>query len=240
MAKITGIHHIAISTANVKTQLDFFCRVLGLELIALYWMHGVDNAWHAFMKLNDSSLLGFVFMPAIRDITPTIGVTHAQHMGGESAPGTLQHISFNVDSVKDMLALRDRIRNAGVPAFGPYDHGMCQSVYFAGPESLTLEIATSAEAIDSDQWIDPEVVRLAGISAGELQAFRHPKPTVAKVEAVPQPAYDPAQPHLGFPKAVYDKMLAASDERLARSMSMPEPPVPKAKIPSATEPMAED
>ena len=232
MTRISGVHHIAISTADMKGQIAFFSRVLGLELVALYWMHGAEGAWHAFMKLNDSSLLGFVFMPANRGIVSTAGITHAGHMGGQSAPGTLQHISFNVGSMEDLLALRDRIRGEGVPAFGPYDHGMCQSLYFAGPESLILEVATSAEAIDPDEWIDPEVLLLAGISAEDLQDFRHPRPTGACGGAVPQPAFDPAKPHLGFPKPVYEKMLAASDEKLARAMSMSEPPVPKAKAAS--------
>ena len=59
-------------------------------------------------------------------------------------------------------ALRDRIRSRGVNVIGPLDHGMCHSIYFAGPEDLSLEIATSAAPIDARAWIDPEVVKLAG------------------------------------------------------------------------------
>ena len=74
--------------------------------------------------------------------------------------------------------MRDRIRSRGVPVFGPLDHGLCHSIYFAGPENLTLEVATSDQVehpLDNQgMWIDPEVVELAGISSEELQKFVQP------------------------------------------------------------------
>ena len=114
-------------------------------------------------------------MPAIADIRAELGVTHAGSGAGTScAPGTMQHVAFNVDSLDDLLALRDRIRDRGINVFGPLDHGMCHSIYFAGPESLSLEIATSAVPIDDRAWIDPEVVALCGIDDDELAAMRAP------------------------------------------------------------------
>ena len=65
MGLASGVHHLAISTADMKSQLTFFTDVLGAELKALYWMHGVPNARHGFVKLNDSSYIAFVEMPAI-------------------------------------------------------------------------------------------------------------------------------------------------------------------------------
>jgi catechol 2,3-dioxygenase-like lactoylglutathione lyase family enzyme len=35
-----GVHHLAIATRDMKGQIDFFTRVVGMELVALYWMHG--------------------------------------------------------------------------------------------------------------------------------------------------------------------------------------------------------
>ena len=46
MAAINGVHHLAISTADIKAQIGYFSDVLGMELVALYWMHGVEGAWH--------------------------------------------------------------------------------------------------------------------------------------------------------------------------------------------------
>jgi catechol-2,3-dioxygenase len=55
----------------------------------------------------------------------------------------MQHVAFNVDGIEDLLAMRDRIRNRGLNVFGPLNHGLCHSIYFAGPEHLSLEIATA-------------------------------------------------------------------------------------------------
>ena len=43
MGLASGVHHLAISTADMKSQLTFFTDVLGAELKALYWMHNVPN-----------------------------------------------------------------------------------------------------------------------------------------------------------------------------------------------------
>ena len=85
--------------------MNFFTDVLGAELKALYWMHGVPGAKHAFVKLNDSSYIAFVHMPAIEDIPTEIGVTHAGNPAGVTAPGAMQHVAFNVDSLENLLAL---------------------------------------------------------------------------------------------------------------------------------------
>ena len=84
MGLASGVHHLAISTADMKAQLNFFTDVLGAELKALYWMHGVPGAKHAFVKLNDSSYVAFVHMPPIEDIPTEIGVSHAGSAAGLS------------------------------------------------------------------------------------------------------------------------------------------------------------
>ena len=45
MTSPNAVHHIAVSTANIKAQIAFFSDVLGLSLAGLFWMHGVPNAW---------------------------------------------------------------------------------------------------------------------------------------------------------------------------------------------------
>lgn len=220
-----GVHHLAISTADIKAQIEFFSDVLGCELVALYWMHGVKGAWHGFLKLNDSSYVAFVQMETIKDIESIPQVTHAGNGGGASAGGTMQHVAFNVDSLDDLLAMRDRIRSRGINVMGPIHHGMCDSIYFAGPEGLTLEVATSAAAIDGNHWIDPEVVGLAGISAEELARYRSPEPFTRPDEPLPNPPIDWSKPHMVYPRSVYEKLMATPDEVITSSFSDTVPPV---------------
>jgi catechol 2,3-dioxygenase-like lactoylglutathione lyase family enzyme len=221
-----GVHHLAISTGDIKAQIEFCSDVLGMELVALYWMHGVDGAWHAFLKLNDTSSLAFVQMDGIAEIPTELGVTHAGSGGGLSAGGTMQHVAFDVADEAELLAMRDRIRSRGVNVMGPIHHGMCSSIYFAGPEGLTLEVATSAEPIDGDHWIDPEVVGLAGISADELDRYRTPEPFKPAEQPVAQPPIDPAKPHMAYPPKVYARLMTMPDDEFTARMSMTEPPVP--------------
>ena len=226
MSLSNGIHHLAIATADIKQQIEFFTDVLGMELVALYWMHGVEGAWHGFMKLNDASYVAFVQTPDIGRIERTLGVTHAGNAANPCAGGSMQHVAFNVDTDDELLALRDRIRSRGVTVLGPIDHGMCKSMYFAGPEDLSLEIATSEKAIDGRAWIDPEVVGLAGISQAELARYRTPQPHEGKGGAVPQPPFDPEKPWMrGYPEEAYKAVVATPDEVLFERASETEPPV---------------
>jgi len=226
MTSPTGIHHLAIATKDIKAQIDFFNEVLGCELVALYWMHGVEGAWHGFMKLNDTCSIAFVETPAIKEIDRTIGVTHAGSGAGPCAGGAMQHLALNVDSLDDLLAMRDRIRSKGLTIFGPIDHGMCHSIYFAGPEDLSLEVATSESPIDGRAWIDPEVVELAGISAEELERYRNPPKYEATDKPVPQPAFDTTVPwQRGFPQELYEAIISMPDEKVTERLSERTPPV---------------
>ena len=225
MPKANGIHHLAIATADIKAQIAFFSDVLGAELVALYWMHGVEGAWHGFLKLHDGSSVAFVQTPEVAAIDAIPGVTHAGNPALPSARGTMQHVAFNVDTEADLLAMRDRIRSRGVNVFGPIEHGLCTSIYFAGLEGLSLEIATSAAPIDARAWIDPEVVALAGISPVELATYVRPAPYPGEGGAVAQPPYDATKPHMVYPPETYQRLLALSDEEFTQMASQPDPPV---------------
>lgn len=225
MLKANGIHHLAVATADIKQQIEFFSQVLGMELVSLYWMHGLEGAWHGFVKANDFCYLAFVQMEEMKEIPIEFGKTHAGSGALPCAPGTMQHVAFNVDSPEELLGMRDRIRSNGVNVMGPIDHGFCESIYFAGPEGLTLEIATSSEAIDQRAWIDPEVVALAGISEEDLSRFRQPPNYQHEGGSVPQPPIDEDKPHLRYPPDVYQMIIGMSDEDVTAVSSMPEPPV---------------
>jgi catechol 2,3-dioxygenase-like lactoylglutathione lyase family enzyme len=92
MNKVDGLHHLAICTADMKRQIEFFTDKLGMELVALYWMHGVANTWHGFLRLNDESSIAFVSNPAIGEIPHVLGQTHA----GNPGAGALAGIGFTM------------------------------------------------------------------------------------------------------------------------------------------------
>jgi catechol 2,3-dioxygenase-like lactoylglutathione lyase family enzyme len=225
MGLANGVHHLALMTKDIKAQIEFFTDVLGAELKALYWMHGVEGAWHGFLKLNDHSYLAFVQTPDVAGIEPVVGVSHAANPGAPSAGGTMQHLAFNVNNMDELLAMRDRIRSRGINIYGPLDHGMCHSIYFAGPEGMNLEVSFSEVGIDERAWIDPEVVQLAGISADELARYVTPPQFASQGGGVAQPPIDPTKPHAKFPEPVYKFLMGSPDALITEKLSVPEPPV---------------
>jgi catechol 2,3-dioxygenase-like lactoylglutathione lyase family enzyme len=217
-----GVNHLAISTCDMKMQLAFFSDVLGCPLKALYWMHGVPNTFHGFVELAPESYVAFVQHPKNRSEI-VWGVSHAGTAGSPLTGGAMQHVAFHVDTIDDVLAMRDRIRSRGIQVMGPIDHGMVQSMYFAGPEGLSLEICCGG-GIDERAWIDPEVQALCGISAEELEVLKFPAP-FAGVAPVAQPPLDLAKPHMNYPVEVLNVLMGISDKEMWEGHSITTPPV---------------
>ena len=218
-----GVNHLALSTADMKAQLTFFADVLGCPTRALYWMHGVANTFHGFVELSGDSYIAFVQAPG-NPTEPQWGVTHSGNAGNPVTAGTMQHVAFNVDTIDELLTMRDRIRSHGIQVMGPLDHGMIQSIYFAGPEHLSLEVCVGRD-IDERQWIDPEVQGLCGISDDELARLTKPAGFDRPDEAVAQPPYDPSTPNLRYPDAVREAIMGMPDADLWNNLSESTPPV---------------
>ena len=223
--KATGIHHIAIATCDLRGQLEFFSQVLGMELVALYPMHGVPGVIHAFVRASGNTHIAFAYAPDVANIPIEFGKTHAGFSDRSVAPGVVQHIAFDVATEAELLAMRDRIRLNGVNVIGPMDHGFCKSIYFAGPEHLTLEVAYSETQIDANSWVDPKLAASVGISAEDVARFKAP-PDVRSDTVVPQPPINPAKPHMVLQKqGVYEKMIALPDAEFTRMTRDTKPPV---------------
>jgi len=226
MNKVEGLHHLAVCTGNMKEQIEYFTDKLGMELQALYWMHGVENTLHGFLRLNDESSIAFVCNPDIAEIPRVLGESHAGNPAANSAGGTMQHLAMKVQNNEELLAMRDRLRSKGVPVMGPVEHGMCRSIYFAGPENLSLELSYSDAPINNEEWIDPEVVELVGISADDLVRYKNPPAYEDEGGQVPQPNVAEAQgPHMtNYPPGAYEMIMNLPDEAILNSVES-EPPV---------------
>lgn len=225
MTPVNGVHHLAIMTADVKAQIEFFSDVLGMKLKALYWMHNVEGYFHAFMELNPSCCIAFVAAPAVKDIPTEFGVSHAGNPVKPCAAGAMQHVAFNVDTDVALLAMRDRIRSRGVRVMGPLDHGFCKSIYFGGPENLVLEVSTSERAIDAEAWIDPHVVTLNGISAAELARYKNPAAFKDSGGAQAQPPAGTGKPEYTQMDPGFAHAFDLPDEVVTRELSESTPPV---------------
>lgn len=218
-----GVNHLAISTADMKAQLTYFSEVLGCPTRALYWMHGVADTFHGFVELSPDSYIAFVQAP-VTPTEPQWGISHSGNPGSPVTAGAMQHLAFHVDTVDELLTMRDRIRSHGIQVMGPIDHGFVQSIYFAGPENMALEVATGS-AIDERQWVDPEVQGLCDISAEELERLTNPAGFERPDAAVEQPDFDDELPSMHYQRKVLDKMMGTPDDAMWTDGSYPDPPV---------------
>ncbi len=226
MGQLNGVHHLALMTADVKEQIEFFSDVLGMKLKALYWMHNVDGFFHAFMELNESCSVAFVQAPPVKDIPMEYGVTHAGNPVKPCAAGVMQHLAFNCDSDDELLNMRDRIRAKGVRVLGPIDHGFCKSIYFGGPENLVLEVSSSNHVgIDENAWIDPEVVKLNGISPEELERYKYPAGFDRVGGPVAQPAANTGRPEYTNMDPEFAGAFDLPDAVVTAELSEATPPV---------------
>lgn len=224
--KPNGLHHLAITTSSTHAQIKFFVEVLGCELEALYWMHnqGDNRVFHSFLRLNKTAWISFVEYVGLV-IAPIEGVSHAKSSMHPSAAGTMHHLALNVNSLDELISMRDRIRTHGVHVYGPLHHGFCSSIYFAGPEGLNLEISTTTKALDPKTWIDLEVSELAGISKEQLMRYVSPENYAGEGGFVTQPPIDDlSQPRLKLPDEQYRTIMSMSDEEVSRTMSESTPP----------------
>ncbi len=168
-----NINHIAFCTGNMKEQLQFYTHVIGMELKALFWMHGVEGAFHGFLSLNPNCCLSFVYHPDIEEKETVMGQSHAPNTISMVPGGVHQHMAFHMDSPEEVQAMIERIRSFGYMVSDIIDHDFCKSAYMLAPENVWIEFTCTVRDFN-DQDIDPEVVGLCGINPTELARMVNP------------------------------------------------------------------
>ena len=215
----SGFNHVAYFTNDMKQQLEFFTEVVGMELVALFPMHGIPGASHCFLKMGKDSFLSFVQIAGVR-VEGVVGVSHARDAGGPVAGGTVQHISINVDSMDELLSLRDRLRSKNYAVFGPVDHSMAQSIYLGAPEGILLEFSSTEGCTEptTARWIEADTGRSLGMSSSDLERYSHPPGYKGQSGAVPQPDLAHAVYPTPIPRPMFDALGYLGDAELRQAL----------------------
>ena len=143
-ALLRGIHHSAYRCRDAEETRAFYEDLLGLPLAAALEEErepgsGRKNPFvHIFFKLGDGNYIAFFDAPG--SAAPTsFDLVH----------GFDRHVAFEAADEDAMKAWQDKLNAAGVPCFGPIDHGFVKSVYFSDPNGLPLEITSRVASHDA-------------------------------------------------------------------------------------------
>jgi catechol 2,3-dioxygenase len=130
--KDTKIGHVHLKVANIQRSLDFYCGLLGFELITTYGTDAVfisAGGYHHHIGLN--TWLSKDGPPAPRNTTG------------------LFHIAILYPTRKDLAIILHRLMQAEYPLTGASDHGVSEALYLDDPDNNGIELYWDKP---KDQW----------------------------------------------------------------------------------------
>ncbi len=133
-----GLSHVAYVTHDTAATVDFYRRLLGMELVNAVLDDKIPSTgdpvpyFHSFFRMADGSTIAFFEAP---DLPPAAVDTHPAY-------NVFRHIALQADSPATVDAWKVWLESNGVDVLGPVDHKIIYSVYFHDPNGIRLEITT--------------------------------------------------------------------------------------------------
>jgi catechol 2,3-dioxygenase-like lactoylglutathione lyase family enzyme len=126
-----GVHHITLVGADRQTSIDFWEGVLGMRFV--FEQPNLDNASesHLYFDPGDSRLIT-VFTNEKRKPDPLRTPTD---------PGCVHHLAFALSQATFAHTV-ERLDERGIEHSGVKDRGFMDSIYFADPLGLLIELAS--------------------------------------------------------------------------------------------------
>jgi catechol 2,3-dioxygenase len=119
----TRIGHVHLKVSDIQKSLDFYCGLLGFDLIATY---GKDAAFISAGGYHHH-----------------IGLNTWQSKGAPPAPAFgvgLYHTAILYPTRKDLAVIFDRLYKAKYSFTGASDHGVSEALYLNDPDSNGVEL----------------------------------------------------------------------------------------------------
>jgi catechol 2,3-dioxygenase len=119
----TRIGHVHLKVSNIQQSLDFYCGILGFELVTMYG----DNA--AFISAG-----GYHHH---------IGLNTWMSKDGDPPPKNstgLFHTAILLPTRQDLAVMLNRLREAKYPISGASDHGVSEAIYLNDPDENGVEL----------------------------------------------------------------------------------------------------
>ncbi len=119
----TRIGHVHLKVSNLQHSLDFYCGLLGFELVTKYGEQAAfisAGGYHHHIGLNTWNSLGKPPAP-------------------KSSPG-LFHTAILYPNRKDLAQILIRLLDAKYPLTGASDHGVSEAIYLDDPDNNGVEL----------------------------------------------------------------------------------------------------
>jgi len=177
---IRGLYHYAHPCRDAEETRRFYEDLLGLPLVNFMQADRVPSTGeerpyaHMFFAMGDGSYVAFFDLGRNEMPAPS-----------PNTPDWVQHFAMEVGSVDEVLAMKQRLEDAGVEVKGLVDHDFIKSIYFFDPNGLRLEVtarterpgvleSAAREAHDAlRQWTRAKAERL-GSAPGAARPFPGP------------------------------------------------------------------
>ena len=119
----TRIGHVHLKVSNIQRSLDFYCGLLGFDLIRTY---GDDAAFISAGGYHHH-----------------IGLNTWMSKNGNPPPRNstgLFHTAILLPTRRDLALLLKRLRDAKYPISGASDHGVSEAIYLNDPDQNGVEL----------------------------------------------------------------------------------------------------
>lgn len=138
--RLNKLYHFSFPCRDGEETRHFYEDIMGLPLVACMSSERVPSTGefrpyaHFFFEMADGSYLAFFDLGRNEMPQPS-----------PNTPDWVMHFAMEMDSIEDVLAMRDRLQAAGVKTTDIVDHDFINSVYFFDPNGLRIEVTTRVE-----------------------------------------------------------------------------------------------
>ena len=147
-APIQQLHHYAYRSKDAEETRHFYEDILGLPLFHIIQSDIVPSTgeycpyMHFFFRLQDGSCIAFFDLGDDQAALPS-----------PNTPLWVNHISFRVNTLPELEAMKIRLQAEGIEVLGITDHHIFKSIYFFDPNGVRLELTAQ---LASDEHMQRE------------------------------------------------------------------------------------
>lgn len=138
--KIKGLYHFSYPCRDGEETRKFYEDLLGLPLVNCMTSDRVPSTGeekpyaHFFFEMGDGSYMAFFDLGENEMPLPS-----------PNTPAWVMHFAMELDSVEEVLRMKQRLNEAGVQTTDIVDHDFINSIYFFDPNGLRLEVTARTE-----------------------------------------------------------------------------------------------